>query len=233
MLEKVYHLLEIRKRILSGAEQAMEDHQPPQEDVQLPTPASPVVQPTPVDTPPEVQPKERRWWGDALFYIVLLAIVVAAVVWKGTSAQVRTFAGFSAFTVLSGSMESEIPKGSLIITRQVDPATLQVGDDITYMKDATTTITHRIVEIVEDYQETGQRAFRTQGVMNSEPDKQLVPAVNVVGRVVFHSYWAGRLSSAIAQYWYLVVLFLLLFGGLYAAMRTWVWKDSPEEKKID
>lgn len=242
LLERVYHLLEIRKRILRQVDQAMDAAPSPEEGEQalpqLPPPEeaaepqrSEAPPPTQPDPSPQNKPKERRRWGDVLFYLVLLAIVVGALMWKESTTTVRTFAGFSAFTVLSGSMETEIPKGSLIITRQVDPDTLQVGDDITYMRDATTTITHRIVEIVEDYQQTGQRAFRTQGVMNAEPDKQLVPAVNVVGKVVFHSHLAGQVVGVVSRYWHLAVLFLLLFGGLYAALRTWVWKDGVGREK--
>ena len=47
-------------------------------------------------------------------------------------------------------------------------------------------IRDRIVGIIENYENTGQRAFTTQGIMNAQPDKQPVPAVNVVGKVVFH-----------------------------------------------
>lgn len=230
MLERVYHLLEIRKRILWGAEEGMEEKQPqevgePPTVPQVPMQASPP--PSSAAPLPEKRPQRHRKWGDILFYGVLLVVVVVVLVWKGNAtSSVRTFAGFSAFTVLSGSMETEIPKGSLILVRQVDPNTLQVGENITYMRDAETTITHRIVEIVEDYQQSGQRAFRTQGIMNSEPDKQLVPAVNVVGKVVFHSYVLGQIVDAISQYWHLVVLFFMLFGGLYAALRAWIWRDS-------
>lgn len=236
MLERVYHLLEIRKRILWGAEEGMEEKQPqevgePATVPQVPMQASPP--PSSAAPLPEKRPQRHRKWGDILFYGVLLVVVVVVLVWKGnTTSSVRTFAGFSAFTVLSGSMEKEIPKGSLILVRQVDPNTLQVGDDITYMKDAETTITHRIVEIIEDDPQTGQRFFRTQGIMNAEPDQELVAAVNVVGKVVFHSYAAGQVASVVSRYWHLVMLFLLLFGGLYTALSTWVWKDGGKERTV-
>ncbi|MFQ9798525.1 MAG: signal peptidase I [Clostridia bacterium] len=117
-----------------------------------------------------------------MFYLVLIAVVVGVLFISGKESGPKSFAGYSAFTVLSGSMESEIPKGSLVVTKQVDPSELQIGDDITYLSNPTTTITHRIVGITENYADTGQRAFTTQGVMNSAPDKQPVPAANVVGR---------------------------------------------------
>lgn len=83
--------------------------------------------------------------------------------------------------------EDVYSKAAPVVSRRTDPSTLEIGDDITFMTGETTTVTHRIIGIVENYADTGQRAFQTQGVMNRTPDSQLVPAVNVVGKVVFHS----------------------------------------------
>ena len=57
-----------------------------------------------------------------------------------------------------------------------------MGDDITYLASSTTTVTHRIVDITGSYEDTGERAFQTQGIENPEPDEALVPAGNVVER---------------------------------------------------
>ena len=120
-------------------------------------------------------------------------MIVAALFVRTTSdGAPRSLAGYSGMIVLTESMQSEIPKGSLVIAQQVDPETLQIGDDITYMANQTTSVTHRIVGINENYENTGQRAFQTQGIMNDQPDSQPVPAVNVVGKVVFHSYMCIR-----------------------------------------
>lgn len=83
--------------------------------------------------------------------------------------------------------EDVYSKGAPVVSRRTDPSTLEIGDDITFMTSETTTVTHRIIGIVENYADTGQRAFQTQGVMNRTPDSQLVPAVNAVDKAVFHS----------------------------------------------
>ena len=135
----------------------------------------------------EKQKKKKAFlWGDLLFYGVLIALIAGVVLLSGSGKQgPRSFGGFTMQTVLTSSMESEFPKGSLVISRHTDPNTLQIGDDITFMASETTTISHRIIGIVENYADTGQRAFQTQGVMNAAPDSELVPAVNVVGKVIF------------------------------------------------
>lgn len=171
------------------------------------------------NTPPK---KKKGLFWDIVFYAALIVLVLGVLLVKsgGNGAPVSVF-GFSIHTVLSSSMQDEIPKDSLVLTRQVDPVSLQIGDDITYMKDETTSVTHRIVGIIEDYDGSGQRAFETQGIMNKEKDRLPVPAANVVGKVIFHSLVLGRIMSFLSQFWYLLILFLLLFTGLIWAVRSW------------
>lgn len=177
----------------------------------------------------EPKKKSGLFW-DILFYAALIVFVLGVFLVKsgGNGAPVSIF-GVSIHTVLTSSMQDELPKGTLVLTLQVDPASLQIGDDITYMRDETTTITHRIVGIIENYEETGQRAFETQGTMNKEKDSLPVPAANVVGKVIFHNDVLGHIMSFLNQYWQWMLLFIFLFIGLIWALRSWQ-KASKEEK---
>lgn len=175
------------------------------------------------------QKKKKSMVGDLLFYGVLAALIVGAVLLTGNGGQgPRIFAGFTAQTVLTSSMESVYPKGALVVSRRVDPNALEIGDDITFMASETTTITHRIIGIVENYADTGQRAFQTQGVMNQAPDSQLVPAVNVVGKVVFHSYAAGKAVDFLKGTWPLLLFFLVLLAVLVRVLRYIYRKDDGQ-----
>ena len=175
------------------------------------------------------QKKKKSMVGDLLFYGVLAALIVGAVLLTGDGAQgPRTFAGFTAQTVLTSSMESVYPKGALVVSHRTDPNALEIGDDITFMASETTTITHRIIGIVENYADTGQRAFQTQGVMNQAPDSQLVPAVNVVGKVVFHSHAAGKAVDFLKGTWPLLLFFLVLLAVLVRVLQYIYRKDSGE-----
>ncbi len=169
---------------------------------------------------------------NVLFYVALVAIVLGAFLIKsGGGGTPTSFAGFTMMRVLTGSMETEIPKGSLIITKQVDPKELKVGDDITYLSSPTTTVTHRIVAITESYGNTGARAFTTQGIMNSEPDKQPVLASNVVGKVVFHSVALGKSIGFLQNNRLLVLIMLALLIGFFAALRSALKDDENEYTK--
>ena len=92
--------------------------------------------------------------------VVLLAILLVGV----------RLVGIVPYTVLSGSMEPAYHVGSLIYVQKVDPATLEVGDPLTYRMPDGTVVTHRIIEVLED---GGlERRFRTQGDANEIPDKE-------------------------------------------------------------
>ena len=87
----------------------------------------------------------------------------------------------ASYVVLSGSMEPEISTGDAVIVKSVDPAEIDSGDVITFVRsEGSTPITHRVVEVVET--EEGV-AFRTKGDANDDPDPALVPAESVTGEV--------------------------------------------------
>lgn len=171
--------------------------------------------------------KVKKWLGEIGFYGVLICLFFTLILVLGNGEGApKSFAGFSAFTVLTGSMQDEIPQGSLVITKYTDPALLEVGDDITYMSGPTSTITHRIIAITEDFQETGQRAFKTQGIMNEAPDEALVPGANIVGKVIYHNLKLGQLASLIRRNWPLYVFLLVVLGVLIKVLQKILSKED-------
>ncbi len=189
---------------------------------------------------PDLTPEEKRQQrkakgkgilGDLLFYAALAAFVLGVFLFQSSrEGAPTTFMGFSAMRVLTSSMEREIPQGSLIITQHVDPKTLEVGDDITYLSGLNATITHRIVAITENYSGSGQRAFTTQGIMNESPDSLLVPEANVVGKVIFHSLALGKFLYFVRQYWMWLLALAVLFVGLCRSLRV-VFSESKKERE--
>jgi len=181
--------------------------------------------------PAEDRRRKDLWGllGDVAYYLALVAFVVGVFLFRGAGggAPVRVM-GFSAMRVLTGSMGEVLPQGSLIITRAVDAEDLQVGDDITYMASEETTVTHRIVGITEDYMETGERAFTTQGTENASPDGAPVPAQNVVGKVIFHSLVLGKIFGFLRAQWPWVLALTALGAGLIAALRVLVQEEKKE-----
>lgn len=186
-------------------------------------------------TEPKKQNRLLETLSNLLFYAVIIGVVLGAFLIKsGGSGRPTMIAGYSAFTVLTSSMEDVYPKGSLIITKSVDANDLHVGDDITFMVSETSSITHRIIGIEENYLDTGERAFETQGVMNENADKEPAAAANVVGKVIFCSPGLGKAASFTRKNWP-----MLAFATVVIVALVWFLKwnagrddsDDPKEKK--
>ncbi len=184
--------------------------------------------------PPPAKKKKSGWSvaGNLFFYVMIFALVIGAFLYKsGSGGQPTMVAGYSAFTVLTSSMEDVYPKGSLIVTKRVEPEELKVGDDITYMISETSSVTHRIVGIMENYQDTGERAFETKGTRNEKADKDPVSAVNVVGKVIFCSKPMGAAANFVSANWPILLFSMAVLGGLVAFLK-WNFRseDAPDKK---
>jgi signal peptidase len=80
---------------------------------------------------------------------------------------------YQPLVIVTGSMQKTIPVGSLVVDRSVDPATLRVGDVITFEKPLGEKglDTHRIVAIRDAH---GTRLFRTKGDSNPVADPWII-----------------------------------------------------------
>lgn len=94
------------------------------------------------------------------------------------------------FAVLSGSMEPALPVGSLVITQE--QSSYQLNDIITAVPviGSNKTYTHRIVSVGE---KDGEPVYETKGDANEEADPNFTLHKRVIGKVVFHLPWLGRL----------------------------------------
>ena len=156
----------------------------------------------------------------SLFYIVLAAIVVSVFLLSYTnSATSQNIFGYSAMIMLTGSMQSEIPKDSLVITRRTDPENIKLGDDISYLIGSDFIVTHRVIGIHEQYTENGDRGFVTKGTDNENADREVVPAANVIGRVVFHHDRTGSAILLIKQNLVLTIFACVLLITLITLIR--------------
>jgi len=156
----------------------------------------------------------------AVYYVLLAVLVAVTVMFHGAGEEnPRRYFGFTGMVVLTRSMQDTLPQGSFILTRQVNPDTLRIGDDITFLRSENTVITHRIVGIEESFANTGERAFVTQGTANIAQDQQPVTAANVVGRVIFNSLFLGHFFTFVQNNLLLCLILLVLTHGLFFALR--------------
>ena len=100
-----------------------------------------------------------------LFVIVVLMLIV--VILQRVSDNSISLGGYRLFTVATGSMEPKYLVGDILISQEIDPDEIQVGDDIVYkgntgsFKDKI--VTHQVVSIRE---ENGEKKITTKGIAN-------------------------------------------------------------------
>jgi signal peptidase len=159
----------------------------------------------------------RRVTNIAL-YAAIVFILVIAVIFNGHSNKRFSLFGYSGFTVLSESMQSEIPEGALVLVKKGNPDNINVGDDITFIrKKDDSVVTHRVVHIYKSYGEDGVKGFQTQGIENSAPDQDIIYAGDIIGVVKLTIPGLGWILSSIAIN---IGLLILICGGLHIAIIT-------------
>lgn len=124
-----------------------------------------------------------------VFCILLLVLSVGMLIFTlvsvRTVGQKGTILGYRVDSVLSDSMSDVFQAGDAVVSKQVDPATLQPGDIITFETidpdNSGKVFTHRIRSITT-YE--GEPAFVTYGTATGSDDSYPVPFDNVMGKYV-------------------------------------------------
>lgn len=150
--------------------------------------------------------KKGKWYKSISNWIFIIACVILIPMLvmnlsimfqaKKDESKVPSVFGYKPFMVLSGSMETEIRRGDLIITKSVDPENLKI-DDVIAFRDAQGTITtHRIIDIVVENNET---FFITKGDNNNVQDRNLVEYKDVEGIYVGRIPGIGSMMKSITE----------------------------------
>jgi signal peptidase I len=138
---------------------------------------------------------------DAVSLVIIVgAVIILLSVLFTNSGKAPSLLGYSAFRVMTGSMEPTIPTNSLIVVEQVEPSTLQEGDIISfYSRDpmlSGSVNTHRILSVEQDGE---QYTFTTQGDANNVADLYTTRESDIVGKVVFISHTLGVCISLLSN----------------------------------
>ena len=104
--------------------------------------------------------------------------------------EIPSFFGWKPFIVLSGSMETEIYPGDLAVVREVDLTTLKENDIVAF-KSGEIVITHRIVDVINENDET---KYITKGDNNNTQDIGYVYPDDIEGKYQFKISKLGNLA---------------------------------------
>lgn len=152
--------------------------------------------------------------------VILWAVILLAALFAFTtlatrdSARVANLAGYTPMTVQSDSMVPTFKTGDLILIRTCDPATLEVGDIVTFhtiIMNEYALNTHRIISIDETY---GVRNYVTKGDNNLISDTHIIADGDIVGKYVGRVSGLGKVldfMSSSVGFLLIIVLPMLLF----------------------
>lgn len=127
-----------------------------------------------------------------LIPILLMSIVILVDSYTHPN-EVPSFFGWKPFIVLSGSMETQISAGDIVVVKEIDTKELKKGDIIAF-KDGNIVITHRIEEVTEI---DGKTQYITKGDNNSTQDIGYVLPEQIEGVFKFKVSRLGNLAMFI------------------------------------
>ncbi len=151
-------------------------------------------------------------WAVILFVAALLAVAVV----------VPRLAGATPYVILTGSMEPQLPPGTLVVVKPVAAGLITTGSVITYQLESgkPTVVTHRVRSVGTDA--SGQLRFGTQGDANSQPDPRLVQPVQIKGERWYAVPYLGYVTSALTGQQRQTALAIVVFGLLGYAVVMFV-----------
>lgn len=116
---------------------------------------------------------------------ILLLVIITAI-----PVAMPRFFGYEAYVVITGSMEPEIPVGSLTYVKAIPPDEVEDDDVIAFKTDVESVVIHRVVRnhVVEG-------TFTTKGDANDEEDPEDVIYANYLGKVEKHYPVMGEMLA--------------------------------------
>jgi signal peptidase len=159
--------------------------------------------------------------SDVLFYLLLVAILAAAVMFASSKAPGKSIFGYRYYDVLTGSMEPSYSVGDLILVKVTGAENISVGDPITFNPGSTddSYLTHRVVEKIENYQETGVTCFRTKGDANESEDPFIIDESRVIGVVKLHIPFFGYVVKFVQYHYIMIIIFIVLFSVFFTLLK--------------
>lgn len=165
---------------------------------------------------------EDRSIGSVLFGIIG-KLIIAFVLILCLPVAVPKILGYEVYNIVSGSMEPEIPVGSVIYAKAVDePAEIAVGEIAVFEKEGFV-VAHRVVSNdVENHE------IHTKGDANSAEDMTPVPYQQIIGVVSFHVHFIGNFMFLFTSVQGKIYLLAFLFGGIMCNIASYTMRHRHD-----
>lgn len=168
------------------------------------------------------------------FFITIVFIVAIILIFSLTLQKiifkddVPSILGYKILQVMSGSMSGEFETEDTIIIRQIkNESEIKIGDIITFKVDENTLVTHRVVEIVKNENDT---EYVTKGDANNSVDTQKVKFKDIEGKYLFKTIILGKIIKIIQSP--IGINFVLILPVLIIAIIVINDKDKENKKNM-
>lgn len=170
-----------------------------------------------------------------ILYILLLVLVVlmlVVVIMQRTTNNSIAIGGVRIFSVATGSMVPVYNVGDILISKEVEPDKLKVGDDIVYQGEKGSfngkVVTHRIISI--EKQEDGNYKIITQGVANNAQDPE-INQTQVYGKIIYKAHILGLIQKIVKNiYVFYFIIFIPVIILVYKNVKNIMKLGDTEEK---
>lgn len=121
--------------------------------------------------------------------VIFCVILTAIIILQRVTSSNKSIAGYRIFRVISGSMEPEYDVGEVVISKEIDPKKIKVGDDIVYLgrygEYNGKIIMHNVIAI--DTDESGNLRFHAKGLHAYSVEDPQIMASQIFGVVKYKS----------------------------------------------
>lgn len=142
----------------------------------------------------------------------VLLIVLAVIIIQRVSDNKISLGGYRVYTVVTQSMFPEYRVGDILISKEVNPNGIKVGDNVVYLgkkddfKDKI--VTHKVLSINED-EKTGKLNFVTKGINNIIEDPE-ISEEQIYGVVAYKTIFLSFISRIMTSMVGTFVLFAIV-----------------------
>lgn len=169
-----------------------------------------------------------------LMFLIVVLMLIIVVAQRMTNNDI-TIGGIRMFSVATGSMVPVYEVGDVLISKEVQPETIKVGDDIVYQGEKGSyvgkVITHRVISV--EKLEDGNYKIITQGVANNQEDPAITQT-QVYGKVIYKVHILSLLTRLTKNvYGMYIIIFIIVGIFAYKNIKNIINRENEENEESD
>lgn len=164
---------------------------------------------------------------------IILLLALAVIIIQRVTNNELALGGYRIYTVVTPSMTPEYKIGDILISKEVDPNEIKIGDDVVYLgKEGDfeeKIVTHRVIRISKD-KETNKLKFVTKGINNIIED----PEINedqlygtIAHKTIFLSFISRIMTSMVGSF--VVFAIITLFVSIQIVINIFFNEDDEDD----